>query len=347
MMLEKSAPSRRRLVVMAAAAYVTLSVLLAACNKPQDAAKSVVQSAQSTRFLYVVNCSGRVDKLDTRERKLVSSFTLAERSGTATDAPAVPSLASSGGQMDGCLAQRVLVDAAGTAVSLIAPKDARLDSNGLQDFQALTFALPQWTLTRTEPAGKLAVAPWLQRDAAGKLRMLPENPSLATVPLDLREFKGAANDIGGVLLQSSGDVSLLSLLLKDSTQLALGIANAKTRTLTTLPELPPTTLRHAHLAPGGGFVLIEATSVAAPNQRTGALRLADANGKTVADLSDERVRNMAFIALTPNGLAVYADAAGAYHFVSLGQPFGATEVVQSPLAAPSAAPAPALVFAAE
>ena len=346
-MFEKLASWRWRPTLIVAAVCAALSVFLAACNKPQDAVKSVAQSADAARFLYVIHCDGRVDKLDTRERKLVSSFALSDRSSTSAAAPAVPSLASSGGQMDGCLAQRVLVDAAGTAVSLIAPKEARTDSNGLQDFQALTFALPQWTLTSTQPAGKLAEAPWLQRDATGRLQVLPDNPLLVAAPLDLREFKAASKDIGGLLLQSSGDASLVSLLVKDSTQLALGVANAKTRTLHQLADLPPTAPRWVHLAPGGGVVLVELASAAASGQRTGALRLYDANGKSVADVTDERVRNMAFVALTPNGLAVYGDKAGAYHFVSLGQTFGSASVLQSPLALPSAAPAPALVFSAE
>ena len=343
-MLNFFALSRWPLAPIAVAACAAFCVVLAGCTKPQDNVESASSSVHGARFLYVVYCDGRVDKIDTREKKLLSSFALSERSGQP---PAVPSLASAGGQMDGCLAQRVLINAAGTAVSLLAPKDARLDGSGVQDFQVLTFSLPQWTLSSAEPAGKLAVAPWLQRDGASKLQVLPEDPQLAAALIDLRAFKGATNDMGGLLLQSSGAVSLLSLLVKDTTQLALGVANVETRTLKRLVELPATSLRHVHLAPGGGFVLVEAVSAAAPHQRTGALRLFDANGKPVADITDERMRNMAFVALTPNGLAVYGDASGAYHFVSLRQTFGSTSVVQSPLALPSAAPDPSLVFAAE
>ena len=342
MMLKKSAPSR---VLAASIAIVTvLGTLLAACNKPPAApAPSPSQSVDATRFLYVVSCDGRVDKLDTRERKLLSSFTLSEKSGNP---PAVPSLASAGGQIDGCLAQRIVVDHAGKIVSLIAPKDARLDASGMQDFQALSFALPSWTLTSAQPAGKAAVAPWLQTDAAGALQVLTDPPALSAAPLDLRDFKGAGKDVGGLTLQSSGDVSLVSLLLKDSTALAVGLANTKTRTLVQLSELPQTTLPNVHLAPGGGFVLIELTT-SATNQRSGALRLYDSTGKPVADLTDDRIPTLRFVAITPNGLAVYSDRAGAYHFVLLGKTFGAAAVAQSPLAQPAAAPAQGLVFAAE
>ncbi len=320
-----------------------LPVLLIACDKPQNARLG----ADASRFLYVVHCDGRVDKLDTREQKVLSSFALSDRSSTTTETPAVPSLASSGGTLDGCLAQRVLVDAAGAAVSLIAPKDARLDSTGLQDFQIRTFALPQWKLTRTQPAGKWPEAPWLQRDAAGNWQVVADDPLLAAAPLDLSEFKGATQDIFAQLWQSSGEVSLLGLLFKDPGQFALAVADAKTRTLVQLADLPPTTSRFTHLAPGGGFVLVETASVSDPNRRTGALRLYDANGKAVADFSDERSRNMAFVALTPNGLAVYGDATGAYHFVSLGKTFGSATVTQWPLALPLAAPTPGTFFTAE
>lgn len=350
MTLKKCAPSRWLSARIAVTACAALCVGLAGCNKPQDSVKNVLQSAISARFLYVISCDGRVDKIDTREKKLVSSFALSERTERTERSgqpSAVPSLASAGGQMDSCLAQRVLPNATGTAVSLIAPKDARVDSNRVQDFQVLTFALPQWTLISAAPAGKSAVAPWLQQDGAGKLQVLADDPQLAAAAIDLREFKGGTSDMGGLLLQSSGDVSLLSLLFKDSTALALGVANAKTRTLVRLAELPATTFRHVPLAPGGGFVLVEATSAAAPDQRTGTLRLFDGNGKRLADVTDERMRTMAFVALTPNGLAVYGDAAGAYHFVSLGQTFGNIGVVASPLAMPTVALSAALLFAAE
>ena len=177
--MKNLAPPRSTPALIATAACASLCLLLAACGKPHDASKdsprSAILSADSASFLYVINCNGRVDKLDSRERKLVSSFALSQRTERSGQPSAVPSVASAGGQMDGCLAQRVLPNATGTAVSLIAPKDARLDGSGVQDFQVLTFALPQWTLTSAAPAGKSAVAPWLQRDGAGKLQVLADD----------------------------------------------------------------------------------------------------------------------------------------------------------------------------
>jgi hypothetical protein len=135
----------------------------------------------------------------------------------------------------------------------------------------------------------------------------------------------------------------LSLLSAKSDQLALGLADQRARTVTRLADPPPTTLRHVHLAPGGGFVLVEATdSRNAPARRTGALRLYDASGKPVAEWQDERIRNMAFVALTGNGMAVYS-ASGDYQFIAMGRPFAATPVT---MPMPELA-APGLVFAAQ
>ena len=54
------------------------------------------------------------------------------------------------------------------------------------------------------------------------------------------------------------------------------------------------------------YVLVEATESGETNAKTtGALKLYDANGNGVAEWKDEGVRNMAFVALTPIGNAVY------------------------------------------
>ena len=51
---------------------VAFSLLVSACAPKQDGAND--------RFLYVVDCVARVDKLDTQEGKWISSFFLSERS---------------------------------------------------------------------------------------------------------------------------------------------------------------------------------------------------------------------------------------------------------------------------
>lgn len=316
----------RRLAVLLASAV--MAMLLTACTSKRD--------TTTERFLYVINCEGSVDKLDIEERKRIATFQLSERSGSP---PAVPSLA---GGLDGCLAQRVTGNTVGkgTEVSMLSPKQARLDSEGLQDFQLLTFSLPEWKLTRAVLVGRFPEAPRLQRDPAGGLRVLRDAEWTPITQMHLRGYAGHDDDTGNLILESSGTVSLLSLLSAKTDRMALGLADQRTRNLTRLTDVPPTTIQNVHLAPGGGFLLVEVIEPdGAPVKRTGALRLYEANGQKVADFMDERIRGMAFVALTPNGTAVYRSSS-AYHFVSLGRPFASDPVT---LPTPDIA-APGLVF---
>ncbi len=346
--LKQWMPRRWRSAWSTTVACVALALTLTACDKSHEATRGLARgdpAVGNPRYLYVIDCDGRVDKLDMIERKKISSFALTERAGSTSGAPVIPSPEGAAGRMDGCVAQRAQVDPAGATVSLIAPKGARVDAEGLQEFQVLTFTLPQWTLTGARPAGRSAEAPWLVRDTTGTLQVRPDNPLLTAPAPDVQALTGADADAGGVLLQSSANGLLLSLLFKNTKAFVPGLANTETRTLTRLTDLPPTAQRFVHLAPGGGFVLVEAVAPAVPHRRTGALRLYDATGRAVADVVDERLRQMEFVALTPNGLAVYAAASGEYHFVSLGKTFAAAVVVTSPLVFYGVAPPPDVVFA--
>ena len=146
--------------------------------------------------------------------------------------------------------------------------------------------------------------------------------------LDLNKYKGQEADAAGLVLASSGNTSLLSLLSAKSDKLAFGLADLTAHTVTRLDNLPPTSLGHVHLAPGGGYVLIEATEGADPQAKTtGALQLYDVVGKRVGEWKDESIRSMVFVALTPNGTAVYRSDNG-YHFLAMGRPFGAASVTK-------------------
>lgn len=322
----------RRAPLALTALIALLALLAAACTQRQDPA--------SERFLYVVNCVASVDKLDTQEGKRIATFNLAERSAL------VPLLASAASGLDGCIAERVAHDVAAKQVHVVVPTQTRLSANGSRDFQLLTFALPDWAFVSAQLAGNgLEDAPYLQRSADGALRVQPARDWTAVTEIDLREYKGAAQVSGNQIIESSGGVSLLRLFTGEPNRLLLALADQSARTLTPLTDLPSTTALNVHLAPGGGFVLVEVTEpTGTPARRTGALRLYDGSGKTVADLADEAVGTMSFLALTPNGLAIYHMGSD-YRFVAVapkGQRFGSAPVTQ-PL--PDARPA--LVFAAQ
>lgn len=312
--------------------------LVNACSPAPAPVPKIATNNASTRFLYVVNCDARVDKLDSSTRKLVESFLLSERSGSPPAVAAAPDR-----KMDGCLAQRVVADSKGENVSLVAPKSARLDSDGLQEFQALTFVLPEWRLTATLPAGKMPEAPRLELDASGRVHVLNDENWTPVTMLDLSKYKRQDAATGGLMLASSGNSVLLSLLSAKSDKLAFALADTTALTVTRLENLPVTTAGHAHLAPGGGYVLVEATeSPQTDAKTTGALKLYDAAGNRVGEWADESIRNMAFVALTPTGDAVYRSDSG-YRFIALGRPFG-TAAVTKPM--PDLAE-PGLVYAAK
>ncbi|MCC7067246.1 MAG: hypothetical protein IT523_02200 [Burkholderiales bacterium] len=332
--------------------WAVIGLLLTGCPDKETHGKDADSKAPTSlgaRYLYVVDCDGRVDKLDTEARRKVASFHLSDKSGSPPAVATAPD-----GKMDGCLAARVLPDASGQQVSLIAPKTARQDSEGLQEFQRLTFSLPDWKLVAAVPAGKLPEAPQLQRDASAPqgVRVLRDDQWMPVTYLDLQEYAGKSADIDGIIVESSSGVSLLSLLdAPQSKQLALGLANTVTRKLTKLNDLPPTTLHHVHLAPGGGYVLVEVVNNAGNGvvTRTGALRLYDDSGKVAVGLTDERLgkpgSTLGFIALTGNGDAVYGEG-GDYYFVALGRAFPnpASAAVTAPIPDPVA---PGVVFAAQ
>lgn len=314
------------------ATLVMATMFTAACSQKPELA--------GERFLYVIDCEARVDKLDTVEGTKLASIALAERS------PLVPKVQSAQSGLDGCIAESVLKDATGNLVNVIVPTTTRVDSEGKRDFQWLTFALPDWTFVSAKPAGAgLEQPPFLQREGGGAVSVALAESRNTPPELNWRDYKNTAAVLATTILQSSGDTSLLSVFTTDKSRFTVGLANQRTRVLTLLADLPSTTVTNVHLAPGGDYVLAEITEPnSSPINRTGALRLYDATGKSVADVRDEAIRNSAFVALTPNGSAVYRSGSE-YRFIMIapkGTRFGNAAVTQSSLELQ-----PGLVFAAQ
>ena len=313
-------------VARLAVLYLTIGVLTAACSpKPASAPATHTASvlAVGSRFLYVVSCDGRVDKLDTVEKIKIDSFLLSERSGTPPAVPAAPD-----GRMDGCLTQRVVADAKSGKVSLIAPRTARLSPDGSQEFQALTFSLPEWKLSSIRSAGRLPEAPRLELDAGGGVRIPNDAQWTPVMLMDLSKYHGQDSGAAGLMRASSGNTTLLSLLAATSKRPVFALADRSAGVVTVLDALPTTSLGHVHLAPGGGYVLVEVTQSADPAaDLTGVLQLRDANGKRVGEWTDASLRGMVLVALTPNGTAVYRSQT-TYRFLDLGRPFGNASVTK-------------------
>ncbi len=313
-MLESSADPCRRLAPLAV--VVGLVFMVTACTRQDE--------FSNQRFLYVVNCNGSVDKLDTHERKKVSTFQLSDVSGTP---PAVPKLERTD-KYDGCMAQHVVVDADRKWVRLVAPKAAKVDSQGAQDFQLLTFSLPEWTLTEALPAGKFPEAPYVLRGPEkGQALTLADDARTRFEQRDMAAYSDSFDFIAfNSIIASSGTVTLLTAHVGDPSRAFYGLADLRTRKVTRMtdvPDVPPTHPSHVRLAPGGGFVLVEITNPPGSSEirRTGELRLYNAQGARVSDRTDEHIRDMAFVALTPNGTAIYSRGYD-YYFIALGQRFG-------------------------
>ena len=308
-------------LILRLALVASLALLTTACTPKQ--------APVSERFLYVVDCEARVDKLDTVDGKKLATIALTERSAL------VPKVQSAQSGLDGCIAESVLPDSTGKQVSVIVPTTTRVNSEGKRDFQWLTFALPEWTFVSAKPAGTgLEQPPFLQRDASGALVVKRAEERGLLTELDLREYKNARTGLANTIIESSGEVSLLRVFTAVKSRLVLGLANQRTRALTLLVDVPTTTVTNVHLAPGGDYVLVEVTEPtdgkSSPIRRTGALRLYDSQGKSVSEVMDEGSRNAAFLALTPNGSAVYRQGSD-YRFVSLapkGTRFGNAAVTQ-------------------
>lgn len=312
--------------------------LLAACSP--KAAQETGAAQPDARFLYVVDCEAQVDKLDTVKAERLTTIALAQQSER------VPKVASAQSGLDGCIAESVLQDPTTKAVSVIVPTTTRVDSEGKRDFQWLTFALPDWTLVSVKPAGTgLVQPPFLDRDAAGALVVKRAEERNVTVEVDVHGYQNADGVLATELIESSADTALLRAFTGEKSRFVLALANRRTRVLTPLRDLPNTTVGNVHLAPGGQFVLVEVTRPGSASvRRTGALRLYDAAGNAVRDVTDQGSPDSVFLALTPNGLAVYRSGRD-YHFVKLapeGTHFG-TAIVTQPL--PEARPG--LVYSAQ
>ena len=302
------------------------------------------EAATSERFVYVIDCEARVDKLDTVAAKRVASIALSEKSAL------VPKVASATAGLDGCIAESVLHDAAGQ-VNVLVPTTTRLDQNGKRNFQVLTFALPEWSFVSAKAVGSgTEQVQFLDRDQAGQFRVTTFADRVAATDIDLRDYQkigdaAKTSVLANSIIESSGGVALVNLFTADKSRQVLALADQRARTLNQVFDVASSAAMMVHLAPGGAFVLIEMMDAAStPPRRTGALRLIDANGKIVNEMADAEIRDHDFVTLTPNGYAVYVNNRG-YLFVPIAPKntrFGNAMVTQ-----PSPEAKRGLVFAAQ
>jgi hypothetical protein len=278
--------------------------------------------AAAPRYLYVVTCDARVDKLDTVAGRKMASYDLAKASG---EQHLIPS-AEAG--MDGCLAYQAQFDAAVSAFYLVAPVQASIKPDGTKDYRILSFSIPAIQLAKSMPAGSnLTDPPHLELSSGGVPRTLAASEWRPPTEIDLSTFAPSHERLGNQIIESSGDRALLRLFTADPKELMLAVANTKSKTIAKLQSTPPTTARNAHLSPGGDVVLTEVTEGAGQPKKTGRLVLFDANtGRQIQEVSDPAARDQYFLTVSPSGQAIY-HSGETYSFVGLKGNFGTQAVI--------------------
>jgi hypothetical protein len=229
--------------------------------------------------------------------------------------------------IDGCLAYHPVFDSADGTVYLVAPTAPGAKADGTRDYRILGFSVPDMKLVKTLPApSNQSEAPYLELAPDRSPRAVPATEWRAVTALSLTDFAPNHEALPNQIIESSGDRMLLRIFAESPTELRLAVADAKAKTIVRLKSPPPATVPRAHLSPGGDIVLIEISEAGKVTEKTGKLALIDANtGTLLREMAGDHVRDQNFLAIAPNGKAVYYKGES-YSFVDLGRTFGSQEV---------------------
>jgi hypothetical protein len=216
--------------------------------------------AEPGRFLYVLGCDARLTKIDTVLERKVGRTDLAGRTAGHRIIPKVR------GALDGCLSNQAVYD----------PRASRF-------YHLLGFSIPQMRLVQDTAAGdSLPDLPHLEMDQAMHVSVINASDWSPQTDLDLRGFGAEGAPIRNQLLESAGREVLLRIFTAHEGKLVIGVADRESKALAYLRELPDTTARNVHLAPGGGFVLVEEVASASPHpEKTGRVILIRRHDGTV------------------------------------------------------------------
>ncbi len=294
------------------------------------------QAVTAGRFLYVISCDARVDKLDTITGRKVETYDLAKRTGKASLIPTVQ------GTMDSCLASQAVYDRATSSFSTVVPVTNEAKADGTKDYRVLRFSVPGLELVKQESAGESLDAPPHLELQSGSLKILRASDWTPQANLDLSTYGPDKLRIPNQILESSGDRFLLRLFTADDKALVLAVADRKGKNLVRLQGLPTTVAPSAHLAPGGSYVLVEETGTGEKPEKAGRLVLIDAlSGKVRKQFSDAHIKDLYFLAISPTGRVVY-HASDNYWFLDLGTTFAFV-----PVSRPISTEYPPLFFASK
>lgn len=274
---------------------------------------SSLPQTETGRYVYVVTCGGRVDKLDSIEARKTQSVDLAKAEGNEHLIPAVQ------GVLDGCLSYQALYDGKASAFYTIAPVQAEPKADGTKDYRILEFSVPALRLVKSFPAGSNQQEPPHLRliGADREPRAVPAAEWSPRTDVDLSDYGPEHSKSPNQILEASGGSALLRMFTANPSELALAVADARKKTLTRLRSLPSTVAPDAHLAPGGQYVLVEETTEGEKPVKTGKLTLFDATtGTVLQELSNPAVKHQYYLTIAPAGKAIY-HSGEEYSFIAL------------------------------
>jgi hypothetical protein len=282
------------------------------------------QAAIQGRFLYVISCDARVDKLDTITGRKMETYDLAKRTGKESLVPIVQ------GALDSCLASQAVFDRTASMFSTVVPISNEPKADGTKDYRVLSFSVPRMELVKQEHGGESLDAPPHLELQSGTLKILKSSEWMPQTSLDLSAYGPDKTQTPNQILESSGDRALLRLFTADDKQLVLAVADRKTQKLVRLQGVPTTVAPSVHIVPGGGHVLIEETGTGDKPEKTGRLVLFDAvTGKEQKAVNDSHIKDLYFLAVSPTGRVVYHSNDN-YWFVHLKMKF-APALVSRPI----------------
>ena len=292
------------------------------------------QAATPGRFLYVIGCDARVDKLDTIAGRQVETYDLAKQTGKESLIPIVH------GAFDSCLASQAVYDIKASMFFTAVPLSNEPKADGTKDYRVLTFSVPRMKLMKQESGGESLDAPPHLELQSERLKILKPSAWMPQTDLDLSAYSPDKAQTPNQILESSGDRVLLRLFTADDKQLVLAVADRKTQKLVRLQGVPTTVAPNVHIVPGGGHVLIEEIRTGEKPEKTGMLALFDGvTGKPQKKLNDPHIRDLYFLAVSPTGRAVY-HSSNNYWFVDLKMKFP-----PAPVSRPVSKGYPAFFFA--
>ncbi len=282
-------------------------------------ADPVVAAARpsSPRTFYLAGCGGQVATVDT----------VTGRSRTVDLLPRLqiaPVHGAPGATFDGCLLNQAVYVAKSKLFYTVVPDTATTPGYGTTHYRVLGISVPGLRVGGV--VKRLASEGEVPRIAAGPGGVIVA-PDPATA-LDLAAFD-RDRATGNQIIETSGSTALIRLFTGDD-RLVLGVADTATRKVVRLRNVIPTTALNVHLAPGGGQVYVEAVDRAHDKAvKTGTAATYDARaGVKLRTLTDPRIARLAFVAISPNGKAIYA-ANEATALIDLGARFTADPVTSA------------------